>query len=164
MLLAGSFIVDLLIQSPPSLYYLQIQRSIWLFLPETERSRFPGKYHRYAAVQHEYPYLPEYRYQGQGSSLPAECWRNGWDTRNVVTFQSSLLRDLRSAASVAKSRALALSSRIRISGFFYQGTGNGKSLFLAAGKVFTVLFQHKIKLSRFTLYYLFSLCCGKCLP
>lgn len=52
------------------------------------------------------------------------------------------------------------------SGFqvFYQGTGNGKSLFLAAGKVFTVLFQHKIKLSRFTLYYLFSLCCGKCLP
>ena len=48
--------------------------------------------------------------------------------------------------------------------FFYQGTGNGKSLFLAAGKVFTVLFQHKIKLSRFTLYYLFSLCCGKCLP
>ena len=76
LLLAGSFIVDLLIQSPPSLYYLQIQRSIWLFLPETERSRFPGKYHRYAAVQHEYPYLPEYRYQGQGSSLPAECWRN----------------------------------------------------------------------------------------
>lgn len=52
------------------------------------------------------------------------------------------------------------------SGFqvFYQGTGNGKSLFLAAGKVFTVLFQHKIKLSRFTLYYLFSLCCGKCPP
>ncbi len=87
-----------------------------------------------------------------------------WDTRNVVTFQSSLLRDLRSAASVAKSRALALSSRIRIFRFFYQGTGNGKSLFLAAGKVFTVLFQHKIKLSRFTLYYLFSLCCGKCLP
>ena len=41
-----------------------------------------------------------------------------WDTRNVVTLQSSLLRDLRSAASVAKSRALALSSRIRISGFF----------------------------------------------
>lgn len=76
LLLAGSFIVDLLIQSPPSLYYLQIQRSIWLFLPETERSRFPGKYHRYAAVQHEYPYLPEYRYQGQGSGLPAECWRN----------------------------------------------------------------------------------------
>ena len=48
--------------------------------------------------------------------------------------------------------------------FFYQGTGNGKSLFLAAGKVFTVLFQHKIKLSRFPLYHLFSLCCGKCLP
>ena len=86
-----------------------------------------------------------------------------WDTRNVVTFQSSLLRDLRSAASVAKSRALALSSRIRISGFL-PGTGNGKSLFLTAGKVFTVLFQHKIKLFRFPLYHLFSLCCGKCLP
>ena len=37
-------------------------------------------------------------------------------------------------------------------------------MFLAAGKIFTVLFQHKIKLSRFTLYHLFSLCCGKCLP
>ena len=48
--------------------------------------------------------------------------------------------------------------------FLYQGTGNGKSLLLSAGKVFTVLFQHKIKLSRFTLYHLFSLCCGKCLP
>ena len=54
LLLAGSFTVDLLIQSPPSLYYQQIQRSIWLFLPETGRSRFPGKYHRYVAVQHEY--------------------------------------------------------------------------------------------------------------
>ena len=48
--------------------------------------------------------------------------------------------------------------------FFYQGTGNGKSLFLTAGKVLAVLFQHKIKLSRFPLYHLFSLCCGKCLP
>ena len=48
--------------------------------------------------------------------------------------------------------------------FLYQGAGNSKSLFLSAGKVFTVLFQLEIKLSRFSFYNFFSLCSGKCLP
>lgn len=44
-------------------------------------------------------------------------------------------------ASVAKSRALALSSRIRNSGFFHEGTGDGETLSLTAGEVPAVLLQ-----------------------
>ena len=87
-----------------------------------------------------------------------------WDTRKVVVFPSRLWTALRSFASVAKSSALELSSRIRISGFFYQRTRNRKTLFLSAGEVLSVLLQHKIELILFAFYDFFRLGCGERLP
>ncbi len=72
-----------------------------------------------------------------------------WDTRKVVVFPLKLVKGFPKCRICGKVKSTGTVIQDQDFRFFYKGTGNGKSLTLAAGKILSVLFQPEIKLTVF---------------
>ena len=101
------------------------------------------------------------QYQDQIGLADAGCSLGYQEGGGVST---KLVKGFRSAASVAKVKSTGTVIKDQKFWLFHKGTGNGKSLTLATGKIPPVLFQTEIQADRLFLYDFTSLSSGKCIP